>query len=172
VAKGVILLSLAALFSISVSSILATPGPLLIALTPERARFPSYPTWLVLPTWINLFWLFVAVFLVWFFTRQIDWSAMTNFRYWHPTSLQKLFLYLVMVFLLTKILQFGQNTLMNILGAGVLSEKSNDTLWIQWLIILTNFFYGVIVASFLWFIQRYIPPAQSNNMVDTEIENT
>jgi hypothetical protein len=162
VVKGLLFLSLAALFYISTLSILSTPGPILTALVSDQARFPSATTLLVLPAVINLLWLTVAAFLAWLLASRPDWSAVVSFTSWRPAGLQKLFLYLTAVFLLTEILGFGQDTLMDLLGVGALNRVYSDESQLQGLMIVANALYGLAVVAFLWFANRYVSPDRSN----------
>jgi hypothetical protein len=162
VMKSLLLLSLAALFYISTLSILSTPGPILTVLTGDQARFPSATTLLVLPAVINLLWLAVAAFLAWLLASRPDWSAVVSFTSWRPAGLQKLFLYLTAVFLLTEILGFGQDTLMDLLGVGALNRVYSDESQLQGLMIVANALYGLAVVAFLWFANRYVSPDRSN----------
>jgi hypothetical protein len=160
--KGLLLLSLAALFYISTLSILSTPGPILTVLTGDQARFPSATTLLVLPAVINLLWLAVAAFLAWLLASRPDWSAVVSFASWRPTGLQKLFLYLTAVFLLTKILGLGQDIVMDLLGVGALNRVFSSESELQSLMIVANVLYGLAVVAFLWFANRYVSPDPSN----------
>jgi hypothetical protein len=162
VTKGLLLLSLAALFYISTLSILSTPGPILTALTGDQARFPSATTLLVLPAVINLLWLGVAALLAWLLTSRPDWSAVVSFTSWRPTGLQKLFLYLTAVFLLTEILGFGQDIVMDLLGVGALNRVFSNESELQGLMIVANILYGLTVVAFLWFAPQHLPPAPSS----------
>jgi hypothetical protein len=161
-AKGLLLLSLAALFYISTLSILSTPGPILTALVSDQARFPSATTLLVLPAVINLLWLGVAALLAWLLTSRLDWPAVVSFTSWRPTGLQKLFLYLTAVFLLTKILGFGQDIVMDLLGVGALNRVFSGESELQGLMIVANILYGLTVVAFLWFAPQHLPPAPSS----------
>ncbi len=162
VMKSLLFLSLAALFYISTLSILSTPGPILTVLTGDQARFPSAITLLVLPAVIHLLWLAVAAFLAWLLASRPDWSAVVSFTSWRPTGLQKLFLYLTAVFLLAEILGFGQDILMDLLGVGGLNRVFSDESELQGFMIVANVIYGLAVATFLWFANRYVSPDPSN----------
>jgi len=167
VAKGLLFLILSALFSSSALSILSIPGPLLTALTSNQTRFPTYFTWLVLPSLINLLWLFLAIFLVWFLAGQIRWTFVKEFVPWHPSKLQKLFLYVVMISLLVSILRFGQDTLMQILGSELFNVTSNNQQLVHQYIILFNVLYGLVIVALLWFMRRYDPAARSENKTES-----
>jgi hypothetical protein len=162
VTKGLLFLSLAALFYISTLSILSTPGPILTALVSDQARFPSVTTLLVLPAVINLLWLAVAAFLAWLLASRPDWSAVVSFTSWRPTGLQKLFLYLTAAFLLAEILGFGQDIVMDLLGVGALNRVFSDEPELQGLMIGANILYGLAVVAFLWFAPQHMPPAPSS----------
>jgi len=100
----------------------------------------------------NLFWLLVALCLVWFFMRQFQ--TRTNRCTWHLSRLETLSLYTVTTATLAEIMGQGQNLFVDFLGSSLSSKAPSDLEAVSFYLLVGNVFFAVILVCVVWMVHR------------------
>jgi len=147
----VFLVSVSLLYSSTIAILSTLSSGIRALLFPASLLYKGAP-WIRLLFVGNLFWLLVAIWLIWFFMRQFQ--ARTNTRTWPLSHLETLSLYTVTTATLAEIIGQGQNLLVDILGSSLSSKAPSDLEAVSFYLFVGNVFFAVILVCIVWMVHR------------------